>query len=155
VINLGTAFRLDAESAARSIPGAKTARWVLAQASLTYLDGLRRNSGADQDLEREIAVSYGRIGEDLDQDAPPDSVPLCSLVARAWQAAGSIYAGLASNGKKELRKQDEDMARAWFQRALGEWRKIEGQEQFLPPLRKEMDAAAAILTELTQRGSVQ
>jgi eukaryotic-like serine/threonine-protein kinase len=155
VINLGTAFCLDAESAARSIPGAQTARWAVAQASLRYLDSLSRSSGTDPELKREIAASYGRIGEDLERDAPPDSVTLRSMVARAWQAAGSVYAALAAGEGNERRMQDEDTARAWFQRALAEWRKIEGQEEFLPQLRKEMEAAAAALTELTQRGPVQ
>jgi hypothetical protein len=150
VIHLGTAFISDVESAGRAIPGSKTARWSIAQAGLGYLDGLYRDSGADPAVKREIAAAYGRIGDELDPDAPPDFVPLSSSVARAWQAAGSIYAALAAGEGDAQRIQDENTARVWLERALAEWRKIEGREGFLPQLRTEMEAASAALAALTK-----
>jgi hypothetical protein len=71
------------------------------------------------------------------------------LIARTWQAAGGVYARLASAGRGPQRDRDLEAARNWYGRAMAEWRKIEHSKEFLAPQRREMDAAAASLAELS------
>jgi tetratricopeptide (TPR) repeat protein len=86
-----------------------------------------------------------RLGKAIDAAAPASSLLLRVNVARAWQAAGSVYAILGSRERDPHAAQDRDAGRQWYQRALDEWRRLETLKGFQPPLRKEMEAAMQAL----------
>ena len=78
--------------------------------------------------------------------AVPDQPLALSIVARAWQTAGSVYAILADGEIGRQEAGDRAAARAWYQLALNEWRKLEHDKAFLPPFPAEMKAAEQALT---------
>jgi tetratricopeptide (TPR) repeat protein len=88
-----------------------------------------------------------RMGKAVDAAAPASSL-LRAMVARAWQAAGSVYAILGSRKRGPQAAQDRETGRQWYQRALDEWRRIEPLKGFQPSYRKEMEAAMQALGAL-------
>jgi serine/threonine protein kinase/tetratricopeptide (TPR) repeat protein len=66
-------------------------------------------------------------------------------VARAWQTAGSVYAILAGLETGQQAAADREKARAYYRRALDDWRKVEHDKTFFPPLPAEMKAAERAL----------
>jgi tetratricopeptide (TPR) repeat protein/tRNA A-37 threonylcarbamoyl transferase component Bud32 len=76
-----------------------------------------------------------RLAKNVDAAAGPGAIPPRMNVARAWQAAGSVYAILG----------DREAARSWNQRSLEEWQKLANLKGFPPSVRKEMEAAAQAL----------
>jgi len=83
-----------------------------------------------------------RLAKTLDSSAPPAALLPRANVARAWQAAGSVYAILCGREHGELALQDRQAARAWLGRAIGQWRAVESQKGF-ENYRRELDAAVA------------
>jgi hypothetical protein len=73
--------------------------------------------------------------------AVPQTSPLRFGVARAWQAAGSVYAILSDGETGQPAAEDREAARSWYRRALDEWRKMEHDKAFTPPFPAEMKAA--------------
>ncbi len=124
---------------------ASTERWLVAAAAGLSADQVRTGvrSQALATLDRAL-----QLAQLIDRSAPPQSVAQRSNVARAWQAAGGLYARLASSASGPQRDQDLDAARNWYGRAVAEWRKLEPQKEFSPPERREMEAAAAALAAL-------
>jgi hypothetical protein len=85
-----------------------------------------------------------RWARKVDAVAPRTSMSRVA-VARAWQTAGSVYAIFAHGENAGLAAGDRETARVWYQRALDEWRKLEHEKGFLPPLASEMKAAELAL----------
>ncbi len=88
-----------------------------------------------------------RLAKTLDSSAPPTALLPRANVARAWQAAGSVYAILSGRDHGDMAIQDRQAARAWYRRALDQWRAIESQKGF-ENYRREMDAAVAQARDL-------
>ncbi len=83
-----------------------------------------------------------------DASAPPSAVMPHAEAARCWQLAGSVYASLSGREHGEQALQDRQAARAWYQRAVDEWHKIEPQKGFTPSFRREMESAAQALASV-------
>jgi eukaryotic-like serine/threonine-protein kinase len=77
--------------------------------------------------------------------ATPQTSQGFAAIARAWQMAGSVYAILAGGEAGQQAAGDREAARAWYRRALDEWRKLEHDKAFLPPFPAEMKAAEQAL----------
>ncbi|MBZ5608652.1 MAG: serine/threonine protein kinase [Acidobacteriia bacterium] len=120
-------------------------RWLVAASS--GLAGEQARSGARAPALATLDKAL-KLAQEADRTAAPESVSLRSNIARTWQAAGGVYARLASTGRGAQRDQDIAAARTWYGRAIAEWRKIEPQKEFSAPLRREMEAAAAALAAL-------
>jgi len=86
-----------------------------------------------------------RLAKAVDASAASSALLLRVNVARSWQAAGSVYAILSRREQGEPAVQDRLAARAWYQRALDEWRRLEPQKGFILAFRREMDTAAQAL----------
>jgi tetratricopeptide (TPR) repeat protein len=86
-----------------------------------------------------------RAADRADAGAKPTDVILHVVIARSWQTAGSVYATLSSHETGGQAGQDRVAARAWYQRALDQWRKLEPQPGFSAGFRKEMQAAEQAL----------
>jgi tetratricopeptide (TPR) repeat protein len=87
----------------------------------------------------------------VDAEAPPTSVTIRAGLARAWQAAGFIYARLADMDRGELHTQDHTTALEWYRRSMAEWRRLEPLQGFTEARRKEMNATVAELAALETR----
>lgn len=70
------------------------------------------------------------------------------MVARGYQAAGSVYSQLAARERGSQRDQDRNAARNWYRQALSAWQALEKQPGFLAMYRKEMETAADALAAL-------
>ena len=92
------------------------------------------------------------LAKRIDAAVPKESVTIRAGVARAWQAAGSVYAMLANKETGELRKQDRTAAFAWYRRSMDEWRTLELLQGFNALRRKEMNATVAELAALEAHG---
>jgi len=75
--------------------------------------------------------------------AAPQSVTSRSVMARAWQMAGSVYAALAELERGEQRETDRTTARDWYQKSMEEWKKLEPMQGFTTLRRREMELTAA------------
>jgi non-specific serine/threonine protein kinase/serine/threonine-protein kinase len=62
VRKLAGALMFEIHDSIASLPGATSARKLIVQRSLEYLDGLSRESAGDVSLQRELANAYERIG---------------------------------------------------------------------------------------------
>jgi tetratricopeptide (TPR) repeat protein len=89
-----------------------------------------------------------QLGVRRDSTAPAESVPIRSVVASAWQAAGAVHVLLANRERNEPRSRHRDTARDWYQRSMMEWRKLAPLEGFTSLQRREMDSTAAELAAL-------
>jgi len=63
VRRLANTFVFDVEAAVRNLPGATSARRLIASTGLEYLDNLALSASRDWPLQRELAEAYQRIGE--------------------------------------------------------------------------------------------
>jgi len=63
VRRLANTFVFDVEAAVRNLPGATSARRLIARTGLEYLDNLARSAARDWPLQRELAEAYQRIGD--------------------------------------------------------------------------------------------
>jgi len=86
-----------------------------------------------------------RAAKRADDGAKPTDLILHVVIVRSWQTAGSLYATLSRHETGDQAGQDRDAARAWYQRALDQWRKLEPQPGFSAGFRKEMQAAEQAL----------
>jgi tetratricopeptide (TPR) repeat protein len=96
-----------------------------------------------------------QLGTRLQSTAPPGSVTIRSIVARAWQAGGAVHVALAEHERDEPRQRHRETARDWYQRSMAEWRKLEPLEGFTSLQRREMETTAAELTALDAYESVR
>ena len=89
------------------------------------------------------------------ETAAPQSVTSRSVVARAWQMAGSVYAAFAEREWGEQRETDRTTARDWYQKSMEEWKKLEPMPGFTTLRRREMEltAAAQAALDTSIRGS--
>jgi tetratricopeptide (TPR) repeat protein len=63
VRRLANTFVFDVEASVRNLPGATSARRLIATTGLEYLDNLARSAARDWPLQRELAEAYQRIGD--------------------------------------------------------------------------------------------
>jgi len=73
VRRLANTFVFDVEAAVRNLPGATSARRLIASTGLEYLDNLALSASRDWPLQRELAEAYQRIG---DVQGGPDTANL-------------------------------------------------------------------------------
>ncbi len=120
-------------------------RWLIAGARKLAEDHARSGSRREAlaSLEKALALAK-RVGA----SAPASAIGMRAVVARGYQAAGSVYALLALREKGAERDQDRDAARNWYRQALSAWQALEKQPGFLPLHRKEMETAAEALAAL-------
>jgi serine/threonine protein kinase/tetratricopeptide (TPR) repeat protein len=124
---------------------ASAQRWLVAGARKLAEEQARSDGRVHALATLEKAL---RVASEADR-ATARSVNRRIVVARAWETAGSVYAVLAGDGHGNA--EDLEVARKWYERAVAEWQKLEGQTGFLPPYRKEMDAASEALAALRSR----
>ena len=86
-----------------------------------------------------------RAARTASASAPPAALLLHVVIARSWQAAGSVYAILGTRETGALAAQDRQTARTWYQHALDDWRKLAPQRGFIPAFREEMHEAEQAL----------
>jgi len=77
------------------------------------------------------------------ETAAPQSVTSRSVMARAWQMAGTVYAALAERERGAQRERDRTTARDWYRKSMEEWKKLEPMQGFTGLRRREMEATAA------------
>lgn len=94
-----------------------------------------------------------QLASRADTELPPTSVTGRSGLARAWQAAGFVYAQLADRELSELQKQDRETALGWYRRSMAEWRRLEPQQGFTSQRRQEMNSTVAELAALEAKGA--
>lgn len=63
VRNLANALMFDVHDSIKDLPGSTTARKVIIEKALMYLDSLAQESRNDAGLQRELAAGYKRIGD--------------------------------------------------------------------------------------------
>ena len=63
VQSLARSVLFELHDAIRTLPGSTSARALLLQRAIQYLESLNREAGGRADLQREVAVGYLRIGE--------------------------------------------------------------------------------------------
>jgi tetratricopeptide (TPR) repeat protein len=127
----------EAQAVLAADPRNARAQRSLVQGSRRLAEDLARSGDRGHALATlEPALELAR---QIDRDAPPGAVNSRSVVARAWQGAGSVYELLAIGALGEQRDRDREAAGAWFQQSLAEWRRLAEQKDFSPALRREMD----------------
>lgn len=62
VRQLANSFVFEVHDAVWNLPGSTTARSLIVQRGLNYLDSLARDAGDDRGLQRELAVAYEKLG---------------------------------------------------------------------------------------------
>ena len=62
VRQLANSFVFEVHDEIVNLPGSTTARSLIVQRGLTYLDSLARDAGDDRGLQRELAVAYEKLG---------------------------------------------------------------------------------------------
>ena len=62
VRNLAKSFVFDVHDQIASLPGATQARKTIVSTALTYLENLSKEAGGDEDVTRELAAGYLKIG---------------------------------------------------------------------------------------------
>ena len=77
-----------------------------------------------------------RMTKVVHASAPPTALILRVNVTRSWQPAGSVYATLSGRERGDLALQDRQVARAWYQRALDQWRRLEPLTGLKPAFRR-------------------
>jgi eukaryotic-like serine/threonine-protein kinase len=120
-------------------------RWLIFAAQKLAEDQVR---SGDRTATLATLNTLLQLGDRVDRQAPPTSVVMRSIVARTWQAAGSVYAALARRASSVQAKKDREAAGQWYRRSITEWRKLEPLQGFTAPLRKEMLLALAGQTAL-------
>lgn len=63
VRKIANSLMFELHNSIKDIPGALTARQLLTQRAVEYLDGLARDAGDDLSLTSELAIAYQKIGE--------------------------------------------------------------------------------------------
>ncbi len=126
-----------------------TLRWLVAACS-----GLAERQARSGARAQALATldKILKFAEQADRSAAAQSTSMRGLIGRTWQAAGGVYARLASAGSGVQREQDLEAARMWYGRAIADWHKIEQSKEFLAPQRREMEAATAALASLPATG---
>jgi hypothetical protein len=117
---------------------------------LLLLEGAVRPLAEKQARAGQRTEALATLGHSLHwakkQDAAaPHRVLALATIARAWQTAGLVYAILADDETGRQEAGDREAARAWYQLALDQWRKLEHDKGFLPPFPAEMKAAEQAL----------
>ena len=62
VRQLANSFVFEVHDAVANLPGSTTARSLIVQRGLNYLDSLSRDAGGDRGLQRELAAAYEKLG---------------------------------------------------------------------------------------------
>jgi eukaryotic-like serine/threonine-protein kinase len=62
VRQLANSFVFEVHDAVANLPGSTTARSLIVQRGLNYLDSLARDAGGDRGLQRELAAAYEKLG---------------------------------------------------------------------------------------------
>jgi serine/threonine protein kinase len=62
VRQLANSFVFEVHDAIVNLPGSTTARSLIVQRGLTYLDSLAQDAGGDRGLQRELATAYEKLG---------------------------------------------------------------------------------------------
>lgn len=63
VRELANTFMFEIHTAISDLPGSTPARELLVQTALTYLDSLAEEASDDPELQRELAIAYGKVGD--------------------------------------------------------------------------------------------
>ena len=93
VRELANTFMFEIHTAISDLPGSTPARELLVKTALTYLNSLAEESADDPELQRELAIAYGKVGDVQgsirkaslgDTDAAAKSAPSmqCALFSR-------------------------------------------------------------------------
>lgn len=97
-------FDLDADLA--RLPGATGVRGKLVERALEYLDRLSHETSGNQQLERELAAAYERLG-DVQGRPTVANIGNTALALECYRKALSIRQGIASNDESNLQVKAE------------------------------------------------
>lgn len=95
VRGLASSVLFELHDAIANLPGSTQARELLVKRAQRYLDGLARESGGDDGLQRERAAAYQRIGDVLGLPTRPNLGRTAEALA-SYTKALDIMKGLAS-----------------------------------------------------------
>jgi tetratricopeptide (TPR) repeat protein len=120
-------------------------RWLVTAARKLAEEQIRSH---DRDGALSTTNRALQLGERAAAQAPASAVTVRSLLARAWQAAGSVHALLAGGVRGEQREKELETARDWYGRSMAEWRRLEPLPGFTNARKKEMASTAAEMDAL-------
>ena len=102
--HLAGVFLFDFEQSIHDLPGATPARQLLVKTALEYLSSLSREAHGDQDLTRELASAYEKVG-DIQGSPNAGNIGDAAGAVRSYQQAIALHRSLgdASSGDPNAR----------------------------------------------------
>ena len=140
VRELANTFMFEIHAAISDLPGSTPARELLVKTALTYLDSLAEEAADDPELQRELAIAYGKVG-DVQGSIRKASLGDTSAAMKSYEKSLQIFEKLATADPQDDRVQ-VDLAYAVTQVADMYW-VTSRIEEALSGYRRSKDIAEA------------
>jgi eukaryotic-like serine/threonine-protein kinase len=142
------AFTTTAAGQGPELDDSSGQRWLVKSARKLAEEQARSNerAAALTTLDRLVEAC-----ERIEARTPANALTLRAVLARGWEAAGSVRALLATQQSGPLRQQDLAAAHQFYARSVAQWRQLEPLQGFSAARRKELEATATQLARIHAR----